>query len=283
MAVLLAKFYNRTVHIGGFIKSSPVLRLLRFARFMRFARTAKMWFAMPEILTFVEGMLKGMRVVAKTLILLAGTIYMFAIVFTQLLGDMEEGKDCFETVLMSMHFLFVTALCSIDKNFIFKMLNAGWIYWILWMAFLLTANLTIMRMVTGMILNVVTTVNNKYKDYAQKCSLEHEISKLIAALDHNETGSISKDEFETLVHNEHIMEDLVELGVDLSFFVENMLSEWPSDAKVPISSIVARTFHLRGSNAVTLADAIRSSRHQEHLIQAQHVLLEEQIRAARCS
>merc|ERR1740121_2168066 len=124
-----------------------------------------------------------------------------------------------------------------------------------------------------MILNVVTDVNKKYKDYAKKCSMEHEISKLISALDQNESGSISKDEFEMLVHNERIMEELVELGVDLSFFVDNMLSEWPNDAKVPISNIVARTFHLRGSNVVTLGDAIRASKHQEYLIQEQRDLL----------
>merc|ERR1719291_516853 len=91
VAVLLAKYGRAVPRTGGFIKTCPIFRLLRFARFMRFASTARLWFAMPEILTFVEGMLKGMRVVTQSLVLLIVTIYMFAIVFTQLLGDMEEG------------------------------------------------------------------------------------------------------------------------------------------------------------------------------------------------
>merc|ERR1712060_599740 len=140
--------------------------------------------------------------------------------FTQLLGDDRAGKGCFETVLTSMHFLFITALCSIDKNFIVKMLDAGWLYWLLWLAFLLIANLTIMRMLTGVIIHQTSQVNANFKDHSKKVAIEEDLHWAISQLDEDHNGTVSKKEFRLLFQDPVLLERLSELGVDLQTFVE---------------------------------------------------------------
>merc|ERR1712203_327852 len=188
------------------------------------------------------------------------------------MGD-EYGKGSFETVLTSMHFLFITALCSIDKNFIIKMLEAGWLYWILWLAYLLIANLTIMRMLTGVILNQTNQVNAKYKDQHKRLAMEQALNGILSQLDDDHSGKVSKKEFRLLLQNPALLERLSDLGVDLQTFTEAML-ESLADKDATISYIVEKALAYRGSNEATIRDLVESRRTQEKMLRQQSGLLE---------
>ncbi|CAK0826109.1 unnamed protein product [Prorocentrum cordatum] len=228
---------------------------------------------MPELLTFVEGMVLGLRAVATSLLMLVGVIYVFGITFTQLLGDTEAGKGCFETVLTSMHFLFLTALCSIDKSFIIKMLDAGWLYWLLWLSFLLIANLTIMRMLTGVILNQTNAVNAKWKDQSKKLAMEKQLGETLSQLDADNNGIVTESEFTLLFQNPSLLNQLSNLDVDLETFSDAMLEDWPA-GDASISYIVDKVFTYRGSNTATFRDVIDSRRAQQRMHAKQTRVLE---------
>jgi len=271
--VMFDDIYEGRTHQHGFPSQWLSLRVIRIARVLRFARARKLWEVMPELLTFAEGMVLGLRAVATSLLVLVGVIYVFGITFTQLLGDTEVGKGCFETVLMSMHFLFLTALCSIDKNFILKMLDAGWLYWLLWLSFLLIANLTIMRMLTGVILNQTNAVNAKWKDQSKKLAMEKQLWETLSQLDEDNNGMVSEGEFTLLFQNPALLEQLSKLEVDLHTFSDAMLEDWPA-GDASISHIVEKAFTYRGSNTATFRDVIDSRRAQQKMHAKQAKLLE---------
>lgn len=261
--VLVYLIFQRRTGMGGFLKSSLSLRVLRIVRVLRVLRASR---SMPVLLTFIEGMLKGVKAVATSLVLLIGVIYIFAILFTQLLGGSPPFQSTFGTVLTSMHFLFLTALCSIDKNFIIQMLNAGWMCWIIWLLFILVANLTIMRMLTGVILSLVQEVNGKNKDTNRKNDMLQTVCLMI---DSNDNGYITREEFKALANRHDLMERLVEAGVDLGFFVETMLDSWPEDdEEVSVGHMVTQMVKCRGANLATLEDLLRQNRSQERRIAA---------------
>jgi hypothetical protein len=266
---ILIDIYKGRAHQHGSTKWLT-LRIIRMARVLRVARSRRLAELMPELLTFVHGMTLGLRAVATSMFMLMGVIYVFAIVFTQLLGDAEAGKGCFETVLTSMHFLFLTALCSIDKSFILKMLDAGWLYWLLWLSFILIANLTMMRMLTGVIMNQTNAVNAKWKDQSKKLAMEKQLLDVLSQLDEDNNGVVSESEFRMLFQNTALLEQLSNLEVDISTFLEATLRNWP-EGDVLASHIVEKAFAYRGSNTATFKDVQETRR----FIETTHKLLEE--------
>ncbi|CAK0861910.1 unnamed protein product [Prorocentrum cordatum] len=148
------------------------------------------------------------------------------------------------------------------------MLEAGWLYWLLWLAFLLIANLTIMRMLTGVILNQTNEVNARYKDESKRVAMEEELVGVLSQLDEDHTGKVSRTEFRQIFQHPELLERLSKVGVDLQTFLEAMLESWP-DTDVAISDIVEKAFAYRGSNPVTFRDLVESRRTQEKLLARQ--------------
>lgn len=272
---VLCNIYKGRAHEHGSVQWLS-LRVIRMARVLRVARSRRFTEIMPELMTFVDGMKFGLRAVATSMLMLMCVIYVFGIAFTQLLGDTETGKGCFETVLTSMHFLFITALCSIDKNFILKMLDAGWLYWFLWLSFLLIANLTIMRMLTGVIMNQTNAVNANWKDQSKKLAMEQQLLDVLSQLDADNNGVVSESEFRVLFQNTGLLEQLSNLEVDIHTFLEETLRNWPN-GDVFISYIVEKAFAYRGSNTATFKDILETRR----FIEMTHKHLEGTLPCAR--
>merc|ERR1719316_1573194 len=75
---------------GGGAGSLSILRLLRLLRLTRMVRLMR---AVPELVTLIKGMAKAARSVASTLLLLIIVLYIFAIIFTGMLGK-ETAANC---------------------------------------------------------------------------------------------------------------------------------------------------------------------------------------------
>jgi len=181
----------------------------------------------------------------------------------------------------------MSSLCSIDKNFIVKMLEIGTVYWLMWLAFLLIVNLTIMRMLTGIILGVVSDVNHKYKDDRKRSQLEKQLGEQLAKIDKNGNGCISREDFKLLYHNPEITESLVLLGVDLGFLAEEVLNELNNiEKELPVADLVERMLTCRGANMATLSDIVRLHRSDEKILDNQRrliQLLQQQISKSSCA
>ena len=70
--------------LGG----ASILRLLRLARLTRMARLAR---AVPELMILVKAMISSTRSVSLTMVLLTAALYIFAVIFAQML----PGTDGF--------------------------------------------------------------------------------------------------------------------------------------------------------------------------------------------
>merc|ERR1719424_1135108 len=99
-----------------------------------------------------------MRSVFAILCLLTLCIYIFAVVFAQLLGGTAVGSGKFDSVPGAMNTLMVQVLCGFDADFMNEMLSAGIVYYILFVAYCLLGSLTIMNMLIGILCEVVGAV-----------------------------------------------------------------------------------------------------------------------------
>merc|ERR1740138_403190 len=81
---------------------ATMLRLFRLVRLSRMARMARLLRWMPELMILLKGLWLASRSVFFTLVLLVGTIYIFALVFRQITDGTALGEAYFSTVPVSM-------------------------------------------------------------------------------------------------------------------------------------------------------------------------------------
>lgn len=196
-------------------KSATILRIFRIFRLSRVARTARLLNSCPELMILARGMMVAVRSVVSILLLLLLVIYIFAIIFTQLLSAAEIGAGRFDSVLVSMNFLLLQVLCGFDVDFINAMLAAGFWYYATFLLFLLIASLTIMNMLIGILCDVVATVANVEKDEAFSRELDSQVTELAEMLDKSGSGTITHEEFDEVLSNPYLAQSLDDLGVDV--------------------------------------------------------------------
>merc|ERR1712032_1495084 len=121
---------------GGGLKKLAIFRLFRLLRLTRVARLARLLRAFPELLVLTKGALMGLRSVGATLVLLAGTIYVYSIMFTQLLSETEVADEGFSSVPETMRVLLLRFVLNVDADLLDKLLQAGFIYYFLMLSYI---------------------------------------------------------------------------------------------------------------------------------------------------
>ncbi|CAE7946060.1 L, partial [Symbiodinium sp. KB8] len=117
------------------VRSFTILRVLRILRIARVARAARIINSLPELRVLVKGMVIAMRSTCTILALLLIVVYIFAILFVQLLAESQVGQGWFENVPQAMNFLLLQTLAGADVIVINKLLAAGWTYYLLYLSF----------------------------------------------------------------------------------------------------------------------------------------------------
>merc|ERR1719277_1565411 len=139
---------------GG--SATNIFRVFRLFRLTRVARLARLLNGMPELMVLIKGMVIAIRSVFSTLLLLVLIIYVFAILFTQLLSGTEAGAGCFDNVPTSMNCLLLSGIFSDQADFVQKLLDADIMYYLLIMVYLILGSLVVMNMLIGVICEVVS-------------------------------------------------------------------------------------------------------------------------------
>merc|ERR1712060_585115 len=121
---------------------------------------------------------------------------MGAIVFVTMLAGRPETAGTFDGVSEAAYFLFIASITGIDKNFIAKMATLGWFFWGLWLFYLLVANMTIFKMMTGVLVRVADAQRKATNDHVSQEALHSKLRTKLSRLDRDHTGTVEKAEFE---------------------------------------------------------------------------------------
>merc|ERR1711879_498385 len=93
---------------NGGLGNTSILRIARLLRLSRMARMARLLRAMPELMILIKGMMAACRSVLFTLLLLIILMYIFGIMFRQLVPlDSIAGGKYFPSVGASMFSLLI--------------------------------------------------------------------------------------------------------------------------------------------------------------------------------
>jgi hypothetical protein len=249
--VILHSYLTMDIGSSSDMRSSNVLRVFRLFRLTRVARISRLMRTWPELVITIKGLATAIQSVAATLCLLFLVIYVFSVMFTELLATTEVGQGRFENVPQAMHFCLIQVVCGFDASFVSQMLATSWVYYMLWLVYLFLCSLTIMNLLTGVLVEIVSRVASEEKELFTMKELEDVVGKLVPS------GHCSEKEFFELIQNPLMMQQLSTLGVDVFAFEDftSFIYEFES-GELSMRELLDLIFQFRGDKSTTVKDIV---------------------------
>jgi len=246
---------------GGSLKLIIVFRVLRLSRVFRLARVLR---GVPELMVIVRGLGIASRAIVVVLLLLGGIIYVGAIVFRGMLEGSAFGAKWFPTVLSAMGTLMLECTLSGARGtpLIREAHKESIVYSGLLLCFVLLANVTMMGVLAGLLVQTVKTVAESEKEEKSVRDLINTMDELwCLAMKHDEdrSGTIDEIEFRNMLSVKETALILRHMDVD----VEGMASVCgflfeQNSGRLTRKAFLELVLDLRGSQKATVKDHIET-------------------------
>mmetsp|Transcript_27718 Transcript_27718/g.45370 ORF Transcript_27718/g.45370 Transcript_27718/m.45370 type:complete len:347 (-) Transcript_27718:47-1087(-) len=243
--------------------TSPGFRLMRLMRFTRLARMARLLRSIPELLIIVRAIAIALRSVFFLMVLLCGLVYVFGLLFTQLLDGKNQppgslAHDSFRSLPQSMNTLLLAGALPDQSSLVEDAGATHPLLYPLMLLYMLLASLTVMNMLVGILCEVVTVVSAVEKEEILLKSVKSLLKQLLldAQADEDGDGSISRKEFDQMLTNPTCVRTLSEVGVDVFALVDLADFIFGQKSSLSFASFMDAVLQLRGSNTATVKDVV---------------------------
>eukprot|EP00930_Biecheleria_cincta_P021871 TRINITY_DN1607_c0_g1_i1.p1 TRINITY_DN1607_c0_g1~~TRINITY_DN1607_c0_g1_i1.p1 ORF type:complete len:700 (-),score=104.58 TRINITY_DN1607_c0_g1_i1:319-2418(-) len=236
-----------------------VLRLVRLVRLTRLLRMARLLRLIPELLIMVKAIAAAARSVSFAMLLLMGVIYCFGIAFTSVLKGTEVGAESYPTVLYSMHSLVIHgALLDDLAGMMTSLVQESLIAFFLMYVLVLTAAVTVMNMLIGILCEVITAVAEGEREAIQIAHVTETLERCLLVGDENDDGKIDQKEFFIMLENANVRGALQDIDVDPVSIYDYMHILFGEDGgnKIAFVDFMDVLLKLRGGNNATVRDLV---------------------------
>jgi len=205
-----------------------VFAVLRTLRLLRVLQTARVFRHVPELLVIVRGIGMAFRAIIVVLLFLGLLIYVAAVIFRVLLDGTPFGEQRFRNVSAAMATLLLDCALAGDKGgpIIREANGEHWIYAVAVFVFVLLANVTLMGLLAGVLVQTVKTVaevENEKKMVFRNFTTMDDFWELLA-LAESRDGCVSEVELHRLLADTDAPKILKKMDVDVETLVN--LSEF---------------------------------------------------------
>mmetsp|Transcript_38371 Transcript_38371/g.90201 ORF Transcript_38371/g.90201 Transcript_38371/m.90201 type:complete len:594 (+) Transcript_38371:111-1892(+) len=243
------------------MRSASVLRLFRAFRLLRISRMSRLLRSLPELFILVKSIGAAVRCMFVTLCMLVIIVYIYSIMFTQLLSGAEVAEGHFDTVPEAMNFMLLQVLCGFDTEFVSRLLHeGGLVYYALWLTYVLIGSLSIMNVLIGILCEVVSGTAGSEKEAAVRKELElainsaSQISQLPCS-DAADAFLLSKKAMVSILENQSVVDKIEELGVDVPALLD-FVHFFGEEEQRHLASFVEMIVQFRGSKTATVKDIV---------------------------
>jgi hypothetical protein len=200
-------------------------------------------------------------------------IYVFAILLTQLLRGLDVGSGKFDNVPKSMNFLLVQVLCGFDSEFMLVLAVKDFVPYCTFLGYLLIAQLTLMNMLVGILVNVVSVVSDSAKEENFVKDIEGQLEALAEKLDPDGDGRVSREEFINIISDYDLVNALDETGVDVVSFVEYASFVFEEESDLSNDDFMRMIVQFRGDRVATVKELVSTRRYVTTLFESMQVPL----------
>ncbi|CAE7347601.1 Scn4a [Symbiodinium pilosum] len=251
--------------------NTDLLRILRLVRILRLSRMAKLLRAVPELVIIIKGIGFAARSVIVFFMLWTMIIYVFAILLRQLTQSYDVGAKYFSSVSHSMMTLFLSGIVPNQANIINEMGVASWVFWLILVCFVLLASVTIMYMLVGVLVEVMTVISATEKEGMTVSYVASTLRQLMQQLNYSTEVPLSQREFQALLVEEEVDRLLSGMGVDVVALVDTADVIYEDMNKMgknmTFENLVDTILNLRGKNTATVKDVKEQARVIKSMVQ----------------
>lgn len=258
--------------------SSNGTSLLRMLRLSRMARLVRLLRAVPELMVLLKGIKAATKSVAWTSGLLVIIVYVFAVLFRILCKTNNLGKDKFKSVPAAMAIFLLEGLLPDFAGPVTEIGNESFFFGVLFMIFIIFGSITVMNMLTGMLVQVVSYIAETNVEEGKLVYVKQEIERMVASMGVEEVGKLSKEEVENLLCEPEACRVLAEVGVDVVQFVE--LAEFhlfKDSDHISFREFLDLILQLRQAKAACLRDIVHLQQFISTELACQEDRLEERL------
>mmetsp|Transcript_117894 Transcript_117894/g.227341 ORF Transcript_117894/g.227341 Transcript_117894/m.227341 type:complete len:237 (+) Transcript_117894:1-711(+) len=186
-------------------------------------------------------------------------LYVFGIAFTQLARDTAIGAKYFPCVGSSMNTLLLHATILEGMPEVINEIGAeSWLFRAIFLLHILLASLTVLNMLVGVLVEVVSVVSAVEKEQLQVNFVKARLCQIISDLnlDADNNGMVSLEEFELLLEKPQATRALRDVGVDVVGLVDFKDYIFVDDHALSFSQFMEVVLSLRGTNKATVKDVV---------------------------
>merc|ERR1719401_250053 len=99
------------------------------------------------------------------------------------LAGTEGGAGCFDNVPQAMNCLLLNGVFSEEREFISKMLDTHWIFYVVSILYLLLSSLTVLNMLIGVLCEVISVTAKVEQEEMMVLDLKVKMAKLMPHFD----------------------------------------------------------------------------------------------------
>eukprot|EP00927_Polykrikos_kofoidii_P008630 TRINITY_DN13597_c0_g4_i1.p1 TRINITY_DN13597_c0_g4~~TRINITY_DN13597_c0_g4_i1.p1 ORF type:complete len:708 (-),score=83.12 TRINITY_DN13597_c0_g4_i1:518-2614(-) len=245
-----------TAASGEGISNAGVLRVVRLLRLTRMARMARLLREMPELMILLKAIFVAFRSVFFTICLLIIIIYMFAIAFVQLTDDTHVGHIYFDGVASAMGTLLLAGSLPDHSQFVSDVTSGHFIWGILLMGFIFLAPMTVMGMLAGVLVEVVSVVSSVEKESMVVSFVTEQLHMLLQQVDEDGNRRLTRTEFQQLIVRPDAARMMASVGVDVVGLAEYCDFLFGDNELISFSEFIDLVLQLRGTNQATVKDIV---------------------------
>jgi len=186
---------------GDVVIPTQPFRLLRLLKLTRMARLAR---AFPELVTMVQGLVRSLRAISSSMILIGLMMYVWAIILHMLMKGEHEFNDMlwreyqlsFGTMITCMWTLFTTGTLMLDNasplmtTLIFSDRLTYVLAGIAFIGYAMVSAMCILQMLIGVLCEVVAAVKEEQTTSHDVQLIKQELLHLLVACDTSGDGMI---------------------------------------------------------------------------------------------
>jgi hypothetical protein len=176
---------------------------------------ARLLKVMPELLILIKGIGVASRSVLVFFVLWLVIIYVFAIIFRQITDGNEIGEKYFGNVAESMNTLLLDGVFPDHSPLVNAIGQDTPVCWPILMFFVMLAGITMMYMLVGVLVDIVSVIAAAEKEGMAVSSLASQMRDAFARMDRSTEDAITKYEFQQLLLDPEISEIITDAGVDV--------------------------------------------------------------------
>jgi voltage-gated sodium channel len=238
--------------------------ILRLFRLLRLSRLMRMLRSLPELMILVKGMATAMKSVSYVVVLLLLCLYVFAIAITQLAAGTENIYELYFTSVQDTIYALLIYGTFLDNfaQFCDDILADSAVILAIVAIFVSIACLCVLNMLIGVLCDVIQQVADKEREDSITVRVSEKMHEVVESLDSegDKSGTISLDEFKSILYNNTILDLLDDVGIDAVSLVDFaelfFYSDTGEQVELDFDTFMEMVLDLRGSNNACVKDVL---------------------------